>query len=225
MIKWFRRLFRKLFGKKKKDVSSASYTPLYTYKNVESTYTYTEEGPVKAITEDDLRGIVSSRYHHYINEDIVRAINMTLLKYRITTPLRAAHFLAQILHESGELRFTEEVWGPTPAQKRYEGRKDLGNTQEGDGYRYRGRGLIQLTGRSNYERYSEYTGIDYVEYPVRVADPPASVDVAGWYWDTHELNIPADLDDILEITRKINGGFNGLNHRTELFHRAKKILL
>jgi len=141
----------------------------------------------------------------------------------ITTSLRQAHFLAQVGHESGELRYAEEI----ASGAAYEGRADLGNTQPGDGPRFKGRGLIQLTGRANYQQYGQAISQDLVNNGqwTRVAtDPNLAVDVACWYWQTHNLNQYADQDDITTITRRINGGLNGLDDRQRLLTRAKFFL-
>ncbi len=141
--------------------------------------------------------------------------------YGIDTNLRRAHFLAQIGHESGSLRFTEELADGSA----YEGRTDLGNTQPGDGKRFKGRGLIQLTGRANYQEYSNDTGIDYVAQPRLLAtDPEVAADVAGWFWAKRGLNALADADDVRSVTRRINGGFNGLDDRVAFLRRAKCLL-
>jgi putative chitinase len=138
----------------------------------------------------------------------------------IVTPLRVAHFLSQVGHESGELRYCEEI----ASGEAYEGRKDLGNTEAGDGRRFKGRGLIQLTGRTNYTAYSKSRGIDYTndEGANLVAnDPETAVDVACWFWTTRKLNDLADKDDVITITRRINGGLNGLDDRKAKLARAK----
>lgn len=149
-------------------------------------------------------------------------------KYDITTPKRVAAFLAQIAHESGEMRFLSELWGPTQQQKKYEPpgplANRLGNTEPGDGFRYRGRGLIQLTGRFNYSKYSEAVRKDYVSNPNLVAELPAAVEVATWFWKTNKLNDLADKNEIISITRKINGGTNGLSSRREYYERALRVL-
>lgn len=133
------------------------------------------------------------------------------------TPRRQAHFLAQVAHESGELRYTEEI--ATGAA--YEGRKDLGNTRPGDGPRYKGRGLIQLTGRANYAAYGKARGADFLKTPERIsAEPALAADVAVWFWQRHSLNAAADRNDIVAITRAINGGQNGLANRKALLARA-----
>ncbi|GIV61139.1 MAG: lysozyme [Rhodothermaceae bacterium] len=155
----------------------------------------------------------------------VEAINATMARYAIDTYRRESHFLAQVLHESGRLRYTEELWGPTPAQQRYEGRADLGNTRPGDGFRFRGRGLIQLTGRANYTAYSRDTGIDYVGDPDALAEPLAAADVAGWFWHRHRLNALADRNDVYALTRRINGGLNGIMDRIALLRRVRTVLL
>ncbi|MGZ8218147.1 glycoside hydrolase family 19 protein [Methylomagnum sp.] len=141
----------------------------------------------------------------------------------INTPLRQAHFLAQVGHESGEFRYSEEI----ASGAAYEGRKDLGNTQPGDGKRFKGRGLIQLTGRTNYTNYGKARGNDYTTdatAPLIASDPFLCVDVSGWFWDTHKLNALADQDDVLTITKRINGGTNGLDDRKAKLARAKFFL-
>lgn len=152
------------------------------------------------------------------------ALEETFGKYQIDTALRQSHFLAQVLHESGRLRYTKEIWGPTPAQLRYEGRDDLGNTQTGDGKRFMGRGLIQLTGRANYRKYADATGIDVLTDPDLVSKPPLCVDVAGWYFATHGCLELADRDDLHAVTRRVNGGLNGIQDRENLLKRAKSFL-
>jgi putative chitinase len=140
----------------------------------------------------------------------------------INTPLRQAHFLAQVGHESGQLRYTEEI----ASGAAYEGRKDLGNTQPGDGVRFKGRGLIQLTGRANYAAFAQACGQDVVADPDLVAEKPRlAVDAAVWFWGEHGLNALADKDDVLGITKCINGGTNGLADREALLARAKWFLM
>jgi putative chitinase len=145
-------------------------------------------------------------------------------KYQINTPLRVAHFLAQIGHESGSLKYAKELGGKNYFKK-YDGRKDLGNTQPGDGARFKGRGLIQLTGRSNYKSYGESIGIDLTKKPQEVEKPTLATDVAGWFWSKNKLNALADKDEVKAITKKINGGYNGLEDRKNRLERAKKTKL
>lgn len=126
-----------------------------------------------------------------------------------------AMFLAQVGHESGNFVYQHELWGPTAAQRRYEGRKDLGNLQPGDGYKYRGRGFIQLTGRTNYQRAGKYLGLDLEGNPDIAANPDVAVKIALWYWRVERPKIPAAArrGDINTVTKMINGGFNGLDDR------------
>ncbi len=141
----------------------------------------------------------------------------------ITTGLRRAHFLAQAGHESGELRYTEEI----ASGSAYEGRADLGNTQPGDGPRFKGRGLIQLTGRANYHAFGSFCGQDFccAGAQDRIAkDPTLAVDAAIWFWQTHQLNELADRDDVITITKRVNGGLNGLDDRKRILQRAKWFL-
>jgi putative chitinase len=141
----------------------------------------------------------------------------------INTKLRQAHFLAQLGHESMSFVYAEEI----ASGAAYEGRTDLGNTQAGDGVRFKGRGLIQLTGRSNYTAYGSDIGQNLTdgENPKKLAkDPALATDVACWYWDQHNLNSLADADNITAITKAINGGYNGLPDRKAYLKRAKFFL-
>ena len=147
-------------------------------------------------------------------------IDAAMREFGIDTKARQAMFLAQIGHESGGMRYTVEIWGNTAAQQRYEGRKDLGNTQAGDGFKYRGRGLIQTTGRYNYEKTAAALSIDCVNNPDLLAEPINAARSAAWWWQSHNLNKFADSGDILGCTMVINGGKNGLEHRKKLYEAA-----
>lgn len=129
--------------------------------------------------------------------------------------LRLAHFMAQLIHESGSFRYMEEI----ASGAAYEGRADLGNTQAGDGKRYKGRGPIQITGRANYKEYGRRIGIDIENHPEIAAMPSIGLHLALEYWKTKGLNAAADADDVLTITKRINGGTNGLADRKS--HLAK----
>ena len=144
--------------------------------------------------------------------------------FEINTQERMSAFLAQVLHESGLLRFLVELWGPTGAQLRYEGRSDLGNTEPGDGYRYRGRGLIQITGRTNYQSASTALATDFISNPELLAEPEYAVRSAMWFWQSHGCNELADYGRFEKITRTINGGLNGYPERLALWDRAKEAL-
>jgi putative chitinase len=150
--------------------------------------------------------------------------------FAINTPARLAAFLAQIGHESGRLVYVREIWGPTPAQQRYEGRADLGNTQPGDGKRYMGRGLIQTTGRTNYRATRDGLAAyvpnmpDLEAMPALLERPDLAAMSAAWFWQSRELNTFADLGDFIRITKRINGGTNGLADRQALYEAAKAVL-
>lgn len=163
----------------------------------------------------DAYGVASAQVKPYVNW-----LNEYCQQYEINTPLRLAAFLAQIGHESGRMRYVEEM-GKGYA---YEGRKDLGNIHKGDGEKFKGRGLIQLTGRYNYEAISKDLGIDFVNNPTLLALPEYAVWSACWYWDKHNLNALADEGRFRDITRKINGGYNGLEDREKLYARCKRML-
>lgn len=142
----------------------------------------------------------------------------------LAEPLRLAHFMAQLGHESGGFRYMEEIWGPTPAQRGYEGRADLGNTQAGDGFGYKGRGPIQITGRANYRRFGRKIGIDLERHPELAAIPSIGLLTACAYWADKGLNALADRDDVEGVTRKINGGTNGLADRKRRLADMKTLL-
>jgi putative chitinase len=152
--------------------------------------------------------------------------------YEINTPQRIAAFLAQIGHESGGLRFITELWGPTPAQVRYEGREDLGNTEEGDGRRFCGHGLIQTTGRANHARvrdrlrahFPDLDVPDFEQEPDKLAEPEWAALSAADFWDMKGLNELADAGDFERITRRINGGLNGQPDRLAKWERAREVL-
>src|SRR5262245_59785689 len=126
------------------------------------------------ITSDVLRRIMP-RLTEEKSTQYLPHLQQAMEEFGITEPLREAACLAQIAHESGEFRFVEEIWGPTDAQRRYEPQSELaqrlGNTEVGDGKRFKGRGPIQVTGRANYQRYGQLLGIDLVNNPVLAASP------------------------------------------------------
>lgn len=155
-----------------------------------------------------------------IIDAIAPVLDETLARYAITTPLRQAHFLAQLCHESAGFRTTEEFADGSD----YEGRRDLGNTVPGDGKRFKGRGLIQLTGRFNYLRYGEKLGVDLLSNPEKAADPKLSLEIACLYWQDKGLNAWADQDNAERITRLINGGLNGHADRLRYLAKAKAAL-
>lgn len=149
------------------------------------------------------------------------------VEFDIDTPARLAAFMAQILHESSGFRYFREIWGPTAAQRNYEGRKDLGNTEPGDGKRFLGRGPIQITGRANYSKYGDLLKLPLIEKPELLEQPPAGFRSAALYWRENGLNPLADLDSNVsfrEITRRINGGYNGLEDRKRLWAKAKGVI-
>lgn len=140
------------------------------------------------------------------------------------TSLRMAAFLAQIGHESERLVYTSEIWGPTAAQLAYEGRTDLGNTFPGDGSLFRGRGLIQITGRRNYLLAAMGLELDLSNHPELLEEPGNAARSAAWWWSNRGLNALADQQQFITITRRINGGINGLEDRQALYAAAKKAL-
>jgi predicted chitinase len=185
-------------------------------------------------------------------EQYIRDLEVTLPKYGIAdTKERLAHFFAQILHESGFLRYDMEnlnyssdalrrVFGryfPSKAQadayarqpekianRVYANRMGNGGEASGDGWKYRGRGLIQLTGKDNYRAFAEWAGDDRIVDDPDLVSSVYAVHSAVFYWDRHKLNRIADRDDVVTLTKRINGGVNGLAHRKDLLNKANGLL-
>lgn len=155
---------------------------------------------------------------------LLSSLLMAMAEFDINTPLRQAAFLAQVGHESGGLHWMSEIWGPTAAQRRYEWRTDLGNTELGDGFKFRGRGLLQITGRANYEATGDALGVDLISDPDLLATPHLAARSAARFWQVHGLNELADVGDFRRITLRINGGTNGMDERVALYAAAKEAL-
>lgn len=168
------------------------------------------------ITPSDLRRIMPllSAYKCEIYTDI---LNAAMSEFEIVTPEREAAFLAQLAHESGQLRYFEEL----ASGEAYEGRADLGNTEPGDGKRYKGRGPIQITGRENYRKAGEALGLDLEDRPELAGLPEYGFRVAAWFWKSRGLNELADVGNFRLISKRINGGYNGLTDRLGYWARAK----
>jgi putative chitinase len=144
----------------------------------------------------------------------------TLDSYDINTKLRIAHFMGQITHECAGFRTTEEF----ASGEAYEGRTDLGNINPGDGKLYKGRGLIQLTGRDNYRKYGELLDLPLENNPEIAAEPVTSLKIACEYWKSRNINAAADRDDLVKATKLVNGGLNGLEDRRKYLQKAKVAL-
>jgi putative chitinase len=155
-----------------------------------------------------------------IAASLVDPLNKYLSKYEITSLLRLEHFLGQASEETaGFATLTEYASG-----REYELRRDLGNTLYGDGVKYKGRGIFQITGKYNYRKYGNLLGIDLISNPQMAATPEIAVRTACEYWKDHKLNELADDDDLEGITRRINGGLNGIADRTIYVNRADSVL-
>ena len=169
----------------------------------------------------------SSIFGRDIDDNQLKDLNNCLERFAIDTPQRVCHFMAQVGHESGGLQWLEEIWGPTPAQIGYEGRRDLGNTEPGDGQRFKGAGAIQLTGRFNYEQFAEYIGdIKVMEGYAYVAEvyPFTS---AGFWWHNNQINKYVDQGaSCRRISQLVNGRdpANGLEDREAYFAKSLKAI-
>lgn len=153
-------------------------------------------------------------------ETFLEPMNAAMDEFEINTPARQAAFLAQIAHESGSLRYVKEI----ASGDAYEGRGDLGNTQEGDGVRFKGRGLIQITGRANYAQCGAALGLDLLAEPELLETPENACRSAAWFWHSRGLNELADAGEFRLITKRINGGYNGLSDRQAYYIKAKEVL-
>lgn len=172
-----------------------------------------------------------------VNESNMNAVLIALHQFGaglgMDKPHILAQFFAQVMHEGGDFKYDAEIWGPTPAQKRYDTRTDLGNTPatDGDGYLYRGRTGMQLTGKSNYRQFRDWCRIkgfrppDFVASPDLVNTNPWEGLVPLWYWDSRNITKWANEGDIETVTKKINGGKNGLADRMDRYGRVALVLL
>lgn len=178
-----------------------------------------------------------------INESNARSVIISLERYGakvgLDQPHRYVQYGCQLMHESGSFKYDREIWGPTPAQKRYDTRTDLGNTPalDGDGKLYMGRTGIQLTGAANYEAFRDWvwknidsSAPDFVKYPDKVNEDPWEGLAPIWYWTVgnptgKSLNRYADENNIEQITKKINGGLNGFQDRQDYYVRLGLVVL
>jgi len=150
----------------------------------------------------------------------VEPLNAAMTEFDITTPARQAMFLAQLAHESGGFRYVREI----ASGEAYEDRADLGNDYPGDGVKFKGRGLIQITGRTNYSACGAALGLDLLSQPELLEPPANAARSAGWFWYSRGLNALADVDDFKRITKRINGGLNGYEERLAYYNRARKVM-
>lgn len=147
-------------------------------------------------------------------------LNKAMALFQINTVKRAAAFLAQVAHESAELRYTEEI----ASGEAYEGRKDLGNIIAGDGKKFKGHGLIQITGRYNHLLLAKSLMMNLDQLLEYLKTPDGAASSAAWFWKTNGLNEIADKENFMLITKKINGGYNGQKERAAYWEKAKLIL-
>lgn len=153
---------------------------------------------------------------------LARDLAQAMAEHNIWKPIQAAHFISQICHESARFTATVEF----SSGKQYEGRAELGNTHPGDGPRYKGRSFMMITGRANYRALPHWDGIDFEAHPERLGEQKYAAKGAAHWWEAAGLNAVAiDSRDstILRITRRINGGTNGLTERTLYFNRANDV--
>lgn len=171
------------------------------------------------LTDDKLRQVMPN-CPAARRADYLPFLQQAMDEFGITTYPRETAFLAQLAHESAELRYMEEI----ASGAAYEGRASLGNTQPGDGKRFKGRGPIQLTGRANYKRYGDLLGLDLINNPTIAATKEVGFRIAAQFWKLNGLNELADKPDFKLITKRINGGYNGLDDRLKYYERAKRVM-
>jgi predicted chitinase len=203
--------------------TSAQTAPAQTAQTLFASGTATAGSPTASaqyMTGEQLIQIAGSKAPSDRLRQLASSVNEVLNHYQINTRLRICHFIAQVAHESDCFNAMEEY----ASGEDYEGRDDLGNTQPGDGVRFKGRGLMQLTGRANYAEFSKAMNQDFIAQPQLVGQIPWAIWVAGWYWHTRHLNEYADRDDLEGVTLGVNGGYNGLEDRRDYLQKAKSVL-
>jgi putative chitinase len=176
-------------------------------------------GDYHPVTAEQLQQIVPELTPERAQQ-IVGPLNDAMREGGMNTPKRQAAFISQVAVESDRFKTYEEYADGSE----YEGRTDIGNTQPGDGPRYKGRGAIQVTGRDNYTQMSKDLGVDFVNHPELAADPQYAFKSAEWYWATHGGNAVADTGDIVKITEMVNGGHHALDVRTNYYNRGLQVL-
>lgn len=163
--------------------------------------------------------VVCPHLSAYEARRVANALGPAFHQYGITNRKRAAAAVAQFAHESAGFRTTTEY----ASGAAYEGRRDLGNTRPGDGKRFKGRGYIMVTGRTNYTALSKALGHDFVANPTDLAKPTWAAKASCWWWKAHRCNEIADSGDFERLTRVINGGLNGYPDRVRYWRRAKRV--
>lgn len=201
------------------DPGGNTFIAVVTGKNPNGPVDYTSNPPRGDLTLEELQ-LIMARLATAKAEAYLPTLNDAMREFEINKRLRQAAFIAQVAHESGEFRYMEEI----ASGAAYEGRKDLGNTEKGDGKRFKGRGPIQLTGRANYKAAGADLNLKLEDNPTVAATPEVGFRTAGWFWKKHDLNSLADNGRFKQITKVINGGYNGLTDREKYYKRALLIL-
>lgn len=181
------------------------------------------------ITLEQLNKIFPAGASSGRNAKFIDPLNQLFDARQINTVNRVAGFLSQIGVESEEFLYTRELgnaayFNKYDIQYAPQKAKELGNTQPGDGAKFKGRGLIQVTGRTNYTACGKALGLDLVNRPELLEQPKYAVDSAGWYWGLRNINALCDADDIVRITKAVNGGTMHLDRRTAYYNKAKQVL-
>lgn len=171
------------------------------------------------ISADQLHKIMPNAGHRV--DIFLDPLNHAMDEFEINTIKRQSAFLGQIAHESGELRYVREI----ASGSAYEGRKDLGNDETGDGVKYKGRGLLQITGKYGYEQCGVALGLNLVSHPELLEEPENACRSAAWWWSKHGCNQLADAEAYITITKRINGGMNGYADRVAAYERAQDAIV
>lgn len=172
------------------------------------------------ITLDDLAAICRMTKRERLSV-FIDPINDAMREFQIDNGLREAAFIAQVAHESAGFHYLREL----ASGDAYEGRRELGNTESGDGRKYKGRGLIQTTGRANYQQCGDALGVDLINSPETLESPVMACRSAAWFWRKHGCNELADKGDFVMITKRINGGLNGYKERLSYYQRAQAVMV
>lgn len=185
-------------------------------------YPCASDGTFGPVTYGALLSYAAQRQLGQFGQDLGAGMVANLAAHGITSDLGLVHWTAQTCHETEGYRYLTELGGPGYFAQ-YDGRADLGNTQPGDGFRFRGRGAIQITGRWNYQHFGQEIGQDLIDNPDLAATPAVAVAIACQFWQERGVEVLADADNIEGVTHKINGGLNGLADRQAITARLKRV--